>query len=137
MYIHEFLRPQIGDILRVPGRLGIPHYGVYVGSHWSHGEDVLHSDKDSGVRLNHLWDFAGEYPIDVAVPARSGAEGEEIARRALSLRGLPYNLLSLNCEHLASYAQAGVPVSPTLRVAALLGVGGVLALTAWWNSQNR
>jgi hypothetical protein len=43
-----------------------------------------------------------------------GPEQEQSVLRALSLIGQPYNLLKFNCEHLAYYAQTGVPRSPQL-----------------------
>lgn len=58
----------------------------------------------------------------VARVAGGAFEQEQVVQRALSLIGQPYDLLKFNCEHLAYYAQTGVPRSPQLAAAFVLGI---------------
>lgn len=125
------MRLQIGDKLRVPVRLGVYHYGIYVGPCGPYGEDVVHNDKGGGVQLVGFRIFAAGQPVQVVSRARSWYEGWVIRDRALSLVGTRYDLLNFNCEHAANYAEAGVAFSPTLRGSAFLGLVGGLV---WWAS---
>ena len=57
--------------------------------------------------------------------AKSIQEQNLVLARAHSLLGKEFNVLNFNCDHLVTYALAGVPTSPQLGA-----VVGVLALAA-------
>lgn len=120
---------KVGDKLRVLGPLGFYHYGIYVGPRGSYGEDVVHNDKNGGVELVHFADFVAGRAVQIAErTAQSWYEQEEIVARALSLIGREYRLVDFNCEHVASYALTGAPVSPAVRGAVVLTV---VSLVFW------
>jgi hypothetical protein len=121
---------QIGDKLRRPG-FPTYHDGIYVGPSSLYGEDVVHGDKAAGVvRLVRLSEFAAGQRAEVVSRARSRQDGWAIRQRALSLIGRRYDLLNFNCEHLANYAQTGVPFSPLVGGAIAVGIVGLILLGA-------
>jgi hypothetical protein len=128
--------PEMGDTLRVLGRLNIYHWGTYVGPCGRNGEDVVAADKDGGqVRLTHFSEFAGRRPdlVEIVERAHSPEEAVEIARRALSRLGTRYDLLAWNCETQANFARSAIGASPTVR---LLTIGAFI-LAAWWWGQRK
>jgi len=54
--------------------------------------------------------------------ARTWEDGQATVARAASRTGQPYDALTANCEHPATFAQTGVAVSPTVRGLAALGI---------------
>lgn len=123
------MRLEIGDKLQASRGLYY-HYGIYVGHCGPYGEDVVHNDKDGGVRLVHWETFAAAQPVEVVWRAPSWYAGWMVRGRAVSLLGKQYDLLNFNCEHLANYAQSGAPASPQLAGIVVLSIVGALALAA-------
>jgi hypothetical protein len=119
---------QVGDKIRTKGRLGIWHYGVYVGPRGPRGEDVVHNSKDRGaVVLEPLSTFAADK--DVFIVRRTAPGYEEVAaQRALAHLGQNYDLLAFNCEHFVNVVHDGQRESPQLQVAGALAIGVPLFL---------
>jgi hypothetical protein len=112
-------------------RFGYGHVGVYVGPSWD-GRDVVHNDKGGGVILSTLAEFAAGAAIELHKPANSGYhQRQAIAQRAKALIGRKFDLISFNCEHVASLAQSGQSESPQLQAACfvLLLLGGLFLAT--------
>lgn len=115
---------QIGDKVRVPGRFGTDHYGIVVS-----GGMVVHACKEAGrVVRDPFASFAKGQAITIVQRAQPGFEGE-VARRAETWLGRPYDLVAFNCEHLASYASSGVAASPQLQ-RGLVATGALLAMVS-------
>jgi hypothetical protein len=120
---------QIGDKLKVEGFLGvIDHYGIYVGPRGPNGEDVVHNDKSGGVSLVHYSMFTSEPDCYFERVANNWYEREAIAQRALSLLGKEYNLFFFNCEHVANWAQTGMPFSAQLQGVVTVGLMAAVIL---------
>jgi len=105
---------QIGDVVAVRSTLGTEHLGVYVGPRGLYGEDVLHNDKSSCVRLACFADFSQGRLVRILHRVTNPFEREIVARRGLQIVGMPYDLIRFNCEHAAYYALTGQPRSPQL-----------------------
>ena len=120
-------RPQVGDTFE---RLGLfVHPFVYVGPSGPNGEDVVQNTPKRGVELVYFHEATQGRRLRLRYRAGSWYEGDEIAGRALSRLGAPYDLLGFNCEHLVTYAESGTPDSQQVRWGVGLAVG-VLALCA-------
>lgn len=112
-------RLAVGDLITVPGRLGTTHAGIFAGD-----GGVIHASKDDGRVLDDSFQrFSGGLAVSIAKRATPGM-GAEVVRHARALIGRPYDLLTWNCEHLATYAAEGEARSPQLR-------GGLFALASF------
>jgi hypothetical protein len=112
-----------GDKCWVQGRKR--HYGVCTGL----GRDgqlwFVHNTPSGGVEHTPIAAFAGGQPIHVEQRPAPGTEHIVVAR-ALSLVGRQYNLLFLNCEHVANWAVTGKAESPQVQQRVLwTGVAGL------------
>ena len=130
----------VGD--RVRTRDHYWHEGIYVGPIGPAGESIVHNDFDAKkVLLSHPEDYAQKgRPIFLA--ERTAPENRElVVERALGLLGTPFDLFRRNCQHIARYAQHGIPDSPRIRY--LLGALGILALAGtgvfaiWVNGKEK
>lgn len=118
---------QTGDEIQRQGPLGTFHVGIYLGMDAFGREWVIHNAKGGEVAEALLETFAAGFPATVRIPAPAGWYSQQhIARRARSLVGKKYDLLSFNCDHFANYAQTGVAFSPQLRSA--VGAIGLVVL---------
>ncbi len=118
-----------GDKIRTEGFGGaVDHYGIYVGRDPRYGPCVAHNNKGVGVQVTTYDAFSNgkQVFIEEAAPDDPAVRAA-IVRRALSLRGKPYNLLFFNCEDFANYACSETPYSKQVIGACLLGIG-VMAL---------
>ena len=97
------------------------HYGVCVGFEPDGTPQFVHNTTTGGVVLASRKGFAGNRPINIEQHAAIGQE-EAVAKRALSLVGREYRLLSFNCEHTANLAVNGVATSPQVQRAGLLSL---------------
>lgn len=84
------------------------HHSIYLGVNAQGTEWVAENHKFDGVRLVRAEDFFRN-KSDVTIERFVGSYRERIAavKRALSQLGQPYDLISYNCEHYASYVQTG------------------------------
>ena len=100
-----------GDYLRVvrPGSL-LHHDGIYDGDGW-----VIHVDKGRTGQRVPIWEYAGGGLPEVMSRPPTHEDVRATIVRARSLIGHPYDALFSNCEHLATFARAGVAFSPTVR----------------------
>ena len=79
--------------------------------------------------LTPFEEFACGREIEVVDTPRTLDNQRSILNRAYSKIGHPYNILSANCEHFATWAFYGVPESAQLKNY-VVGVG-VIALGFW------
>jgi hypothetical protein len=116
-----------GDMVEVINPFSFTrHVGIYAA-----GRGFVHNDKACCVALVDEATFTGGRKMRILSRVVGGwFEQEQVVQRALSLIGQPYDLLKFNCEHLAYYAQTGVPRSPQLATgfAVLLGIFFLVAL---------
>lgn len=121
---------QHGDIIERPGPFLTMHRGVFIGFDVWGRAWVIHNAKDGYVQQDLLEVFAVGQPVSLASrTARNWYQRQQIVARAQSLLGQKFDLLNFNCDHLVTYAQSGVAVSPQLRTfAALLGVAALCGL---------
>ncbi len=103
------------------------HHSVYLGidqncqewiaeNHWQHGVRLVKADDYFKNGNNYTFDrFEGIYNLRIAA-----------VKRALSVLGKPYDLVHYNCEHYASYVQAGKAESKQVWNALLLALFLVL-----------
>ena len=118
---------QPGDAIQRPGPLGTMHRGIFVGADFAGRVWVIHNAKNDCVKWDLLETFAEGQPVSfLKRVARNQQEQILIIARAKSLLGQKFDLLNFNCEHLVTYALAGIPKSPQLGFA----VGGLLLLGA-------
>lgn len=84
------------------------HHSIYLGVDAHGTEWIAENHKFVGVRLIKAVDFFRNKK-HITVEQFTGTFPERIAavKRALSLLGEPYDLISYNCEHYASYVQTG------------------------------
>ncbi|OLY95708.1 Lecithin retinol acyltransferase [Cnuella takakiae] len=84
------------------------HHSIYLGVDALGTEWIAENHKFNGVRLVKALDFFRN-KNDITVEGFSGEYRERVAavKRALSLLGKSYDLISYNCEHYASYVQTG------------------------------
>ena len=117
-----------GDYLRVnrPGSL-VHHDGIYYGDGY-----VIHADKGGIVEGVHLSEFAAGGAPQIIFRAGTWEERQAAVARAASRMGQPYDPLTANCEHLATFAQSGVAVSPTVRGFA----GSAIFVGLLWAAKN-
>jgi hypothetical protein len=114
----------VGDKLKTPGRLGVQHFGIYVGHRNGCTFGVVHNSKiREHVILEEWHEFCRGNPVYVVGRPDPGFE-EFVAAKALAYVGKQYRLLSFNCEHFANLVVDGEEVSPQLREAAKSTVGG-------------
>jgi hypothetical protein len=123
----NFVPLQNGDMVEVINPFSFSrHVGIYAA-----GRGFVHNDPACCVRLTDEGTFTGGRKMRLLGRVTSGPfRQEQAVQRALSLVGQPYNLLKFNCEHLAYYAQTGVPRSPQLATgfALLIGIACLFAL---------
>jgi len=117
-----------GDIIERDGPVGTKHRGVFVGWNLEGSALVIHNAKDDRVRRDLFETFAEGLPVSrVSRVARNLYEQNMIVERAQSLLGKQFDLLNFNCDHLVTYALAGVAISPQLRTFAA-GLAGLVVL---------
>ena len=86
------------------------HHGIYLGSTHDNGGSepvVAELRRDGKIRAIPLPEFAGGRVLYVDTAERPNAGGLAEARRALALGKCSYNLMTSNCEHLASLCSSG------------------------------
>lgn len=122
---------QIGDMIRVD-RVGYSHVGIYTGSSWFGGPDVIHNNKGGGVERTTLAQFSGGSPVILhRRVTQNYFEQLQIVRRAESLIGKAYDLILFNCEQAANWAQIGKAVSPQLQTVGFIGlIVGLVSMVA-------
>lgn len=118
MYINTFdqqapLYP--GSLLRAisPG-LWPNHLGI-LGELLSDGRWSVVHKTERGAVLTSLEEFARGRWVEVVDTPYSWEHQRAVLERAYSQIGHPYDLLSANCEHFATWAFYRAPVSPQLR----------------------
>ena len=87
------------------------HHGIYLGSTRDNGGSepmVAELRRDGTIRAIPLPDFAGGRVLYVDTAERPNAGGLAEAMRALALGKCSYNLMTSNCEHLASLCSRGI-----------------------------
>jgi hypothetical protein len=110
----------MGDIVERPGPFGKRHRGIFVGFDKFGRAWVIHNDMGGIVRWVLFEDFAAWLPVSLASrKARNPYQQRAIIFRAESLLGWKYDLLNFNCDHLVTYAQDGIAISPQLQGVAL------------------
>jgi hypothetical protein len=122
----NFIPLQNGDMVEVINPFSISrHLGIYAA-----GRGFVHNDPTCCVRLVDEATFTGGRKMRLLARVAGGPlEQEQAVLRALSLIGQPYNLLKFNCEHLAYYAQTGVPRSPQLAAGFVVALAIVFLIT--------
>ncbi len=122
------LRP--GDRVKVKGPSGFWHHGTYMGRNRAGVHLYAHNMKKRGEVVTGRKGFAGRRTVHlVRRPPEHEVQG--VLRRARQRLGKPYNAITHNCEHTASFAQHGRTESPQLRATATkaalgLGLGYIL-----------
>eukprot|EP01090_Pellita_catalonica_P020226 TRINITY_DN7134_c0_g1_i1.p1 TRINITY_DN7134_c0_g1~~TRINITY_DN7134_c0_g1_i1.p1 ORF type:complete len:171 (-),score=5.90 TRINITY_DN7134_c0_g1_i1:17-529(-) len=99
--------------------LGVPlykHHGICVG----HNE-VIHytgsSKHTAFVQKTSLSEFCAGAPLQIMEHPGSELSAHNVVENALLMEGMfrgQYNLVSLNCEHIANFCTTGLPVSPQI-----------------------
>lgn len=118
---------QSGDAIQRPGPFGTMHRGIFAGFDLAGRAWVIHNAKDQFVKWDLLETFAeGQTVSFLKRVARNAYEQNLIVARAKSLVGQKFDLWTFNCDHLVTYALAGVPKSPQLG----FFLGGILVLGA-------
>jgi hypothetical protein len=81
---------------------------------------VIHNPKGGCVKYDLLEVFAdGQQVKRIDQPTRTAYERNMIVARAQSQLAKPYDILNFNCDHLVTYALAGVFSSPQLQAVAV------------------
>ncbi|MGB3182353.1 MAG: hypothetical protein WBB45_13265 [Cyclobacteriaceae bacterium] len=95
----------------------VSHYAIYLGPADDGRELVMETLPGTGVRLSATCIFFRNYPDVRRVERFQGTEQDRLRRLRVAMRklGRPYNLLALNCEHLASEVRIGKSSSPQVR----------------------
>lgn len=84
------------------------HHAIYLGRDPQGIEWISENDKFRGVRLIRASEFFNKNKAFRVEHFYGTYNDREIAvKRALNRVGQPYNLISYNCEHYASYVQTG------------------------------
>lgn len=118
---------QPGDAIQRLGPFGTMHRGIFAGFDLAGQVWVIHNAKNQFVKWDLLEAFAeGQTVTLLKRVARNIYEQNLIVARAKSLLGRKFDLWSFNCDHLVTYALAGVPKSPQLG----FFLGGILILGA-------
>ena len=105
------------------------HFGICVGFDLVGDPVFVHNSYRSGrVTRASLREFSGGRPIRVDGRAPPGL-GRRVARRAVSLLGQNYGLVSFNCEHAANLAFHGRSFSRQVVTVGVLALG--VATSAW------
>lgn len=108
----------------------VRHHSLYVGVDAVGEAWVIENVVNQGVkwtRLDHLIQRVGYQPA-VERFRGTGYQRTAIVNRALDRLGLPYNVLSYNCEHFVNEVQYGKRHSPQLDNAAKTLVGALSVL---------
>lgn len=112
---------QTADIVERPGPWPTQHRGLVAGQDVFGRIWVIHNPKGGCVRYDLLDVFAdGQEVTIVPGPALSSAQRVAAVKRAQSLLGRPYDLLNFNCDHMVTFALAGVAKSPQLQACAAI-----------------
>jgi len=118
-----------GDVVERPGPWPTQHRGIFAGLNHAGQPCIIHNPKGGCVRYDTLDVFAaGQQVRFLKRVARNATEQRMILVRADSLLGRKYDLINFNCDHLVTYALAGVPTSPQLQ--ALTGLAALCAIVA-------
>jgi hypothetical protein len=118
---------QRGDAIERQGPAGTMHRGIFAGMDSFGRPWVIHNAKNECVKWDLLEIFADGLPVSfLKRVARNGQEQNLIVARAESLLGRSFDLWKFNCDHLVTYALAGVAESPQLGFV----LGGILILSA-------
>ncbi len=126
---------RLGDKMSVAGRLGVRHYGIYVGQIGGYLDAVVHNSKtEMKVVLEELSTFADGKEIKIEQHAPPDYE-QVVVERALQLLGTKYDLIDFNCEHFVNLVQQGERRSDQLRNGAFLG--GLALGVAWLYNSSR
>lgn len=120
-----------GDIIERIGPLATKHRGVFAGWDFFGRAVVIHNAKNDSVRRDLFETFAAGLPVTVVSRiARNMNQQEMIVGRAESLLGTKFDLWNFNCDHLVTYALAGVASSPQLQVIAGIACLAIVAAFA-------
>jgi hypothetical protein len=132
---HLALQP--GDRIVIPkSQMGmVQHHALYIGTN-SSGEDLIIENKIGyGIRIVTAKDFFSECIGITKVERFCGTNQERRSRieRALSMVGVPYDLITYNCEHFANDIQHGIARSRQIETGLL-----ALAIAAvFWLNPNK
>lgn len=111
---------QRGDVIERPGPWPTKHRGIFLGYDAVGQAWVIHNPKGGFVKYDLFPVFAdGQEVTRVAQPSRTAEQRNLIVARAESQLNRPYDILNFNCDHLVTYALAGVPSSPQLQAVAV------------------
>ncbi len=124
---------QRGDIVELAQPWPAQHRGIFAGFDAYGRALVIHNPKGGSVRYDLLEVFAcGQQVRLINRVAQNSDQQNLILARAHSLLGKEYDFLRFNCDHLVTYALAGVATSPRLQAVAVLAlvIGLGVALTA-------
>ncbi|RYG17924.1 MAG: hypothetical protein EOO07_10065 [Chitinophagaceae bacterium] len=119
---------QTGDQIVTPlFALGLSkHFAVYLG--FENGiEWIAENHKVLGVRVIPAWQYFKDVTVISRIDQFKGTAAQRMVlmKKARSLAGTPYNLISYNCEHFATELTSGVSASRQVSFAAL-GLFGLL-----------
>lgn len=103
------------------------HYAIYLGIDNKGNEWVAENHKFDGVRLVPAANFFSSSKKYDVIAFRGTEQQRQVAvRRALEKVNAPYNLITYNCEHYATYVQTGNAVSSQVKNA--LTIAGISLL---------
>jgi hypothetical protein len=105
-----------GSLLRAktPCLLPPDHLGI-LGEQLPDGRWLVVHSREEGVVLTPFEDFTRGRWVEVMNTPSSREHQRAVLERAYSQIGHPYDLLSANCEHFATWAFYGVTESPQLK----------------------
>lgn len=136
--IIKHLALQPGDRIVIPkSQMGmVQHHALYIGTD-SSGRDLIIENKIGyGIRVVATEDFLSDCIGITKIERFAGSEQERrrSIEKALAMVGLPYDLITYNCEHFANDIQHGIVKSRQVEngLAAL-----AIAAIFWLNRNNK
>ncbi|MFZ5478321.1 MAG: hypothetical protein ACOZNI_16255 [Myxococcota bacterium] len=118
------------------GVVPVRHFGVLSDRTDQHGVPfVFNASQRSGHTLEEHWNVFLDGRQGFRVDLWGGLHSHQVVARARQKLGLPWDLLSWNCEHYIRWCHGLEPESPqvqagvgiALRTAAIIGIGVALA----------
>lgn len=120
--------PQAGMVVSVPIFLFYHHKGI-VSDQWCNGKPmVISTSSRSGEVREESWDVFAQGRVVTADGYPGNLPGWEVVRRARSLVGTRYDLLTKNCEQFVTFVHGLEPQSTQLALTVVIALCvGVLA----------